>query len=1203
MSCAKSWRNLISVVILTIASLCLAAYGQRKATTDVSASGQPQLMIKAGHSSLIVSVAVSPDNKFVVTGSHDKTARLWDVKTGAEIHSFEGHSAEINSVAVSPNGSYILTGSDDETARLWSVDTGKELRSFQHSAPVKTVAFMPNSTHVLTVDVKGVVHLWDVKTGTELRKFATFSESIWAAAVSSDGKRVLVLSINKIGQLWDVETGNMLQQFKGDFEHAWTIALSPNGKHVLIASKEEGHDIVHLWETETGKEIYKLNEDFMVISAVFSPDGKYVVTGGTGETLQMREVETGKKIRSFKVTTGMFFAVAFSRDGKYLLGAYGVFSATLWNAETEDTVSEFGGHAVRVQSAVFSPDGKYVLTGGLGRRVMLWDLEAGKLIQHFAGHKDGVSSVAFSPNGEQLLTGSLDGTAALWDAATGKELYRLRGHRDAVNAVAFSLDGQYVLTGSTDKTARLWDAKVGKELRKFEGHMDDVDAVAFSPTGEFVLTGSSDKTARLWEASTGKEIHKFDADSISVDAVAFTHNGERIITAGGDIRLWEVESKKELLHIDHEGMVRSVAFTSDESGVLVGDGDGILTLWDLNTKKIIRTFKGHQTEVESVAVSPNSKYVLTAGGYDGTARLWDFSTGKEICKLTAFFDGEWVIVAPNGRFDASGLDEIEGLSWIVPDDLMHPVPLEIFMRDYYEPRLLPRLIDDVRDDYQFKRVRALGSLNRVQPDVKIVDVQLRPGSSDTALVTVEVSQAEAERKRGSVNLDKTGVFDLRLFRDGQLVGYWPTPHAVFQQASLRAPISNTQQADKTLEAWRSDAEIQLTGGKLTKTFTVQLSHNENLKEVNFTAYAFNRDRVRSKIARKTFTLTDPLPTRKGRAYIISVGVNLSEIFRNEPANNLDYADKDAEATSQHLFESLTQTGDYEDVIRIKLIANKQVKTALKANVQAVLEVLAGKIPAQELRRLVNAKGLVPDIDKLRKATPDDLVIISFSSHGIADAQGNFFIYPYDTGSNEDQLLQRSISSEELALWLIDVDAGDLLMVIDACRSGAATGTGFKAGPMDSRGLGQLAYDKGMKILAATQANSSAVEIDDLELNGKVIRGGLLTYVLIDEAIKGKKAMGKASNFITAKNWMSYAVAEVPKLYAAVAKAYEEQKKSVDGSKARAKGAKRRITLRGTEGKRLTIVLKDGAGGQADIGQKPTMFDFTKRSQEIVIARF
>lgn len=141
-------------------------------------------------------------------------------------------------------------------------------------------------------------------------------------------------------------------------------------------------------------------------------------------------------------------------------------------------------------------------------------------------------------------------------------------------------------------------------------------------------------------------------------------------------------------------------------------------------------------------------------------------------------------------------------------------------------------------------------------------------------------------------------------------------------------------------------------------------------------------------------------------------------------------------------------------------------------------VLLDEEPRDRLRQ-----ALGPVVDQLRKATPDDLVIVGFSGNGYANKQGRFYLLPSDSGENDlaehesknATILRKFVSSDELSQWLKDVDAGELAMIIDACYSAASVPKGFKPGPMGDRGLGQLAFDKHMRILAATQADNVALE--------------------------------------------------------------------------------------------------------------------------------
>ena len=195
--------------------------------------------------------------------------------------------------------------------------------------------------------------------------------------------------------------------------------------------------------------------------------------------------------------------------------------------------------------------------------------------------------------------------------------------------------------------------------------------------------------------------------------------------------------------------------------------------------------------------------------------------------------------------------------------------------------------------------------------------------------------------------------------------------------------------------------------------------------------------------------------------------------------------------------------------------------ATKAKIKAVFDKLSGKtVAADSLKDIPNA-------DKLQKVQPEDLVLISFAGHGYASREGLFYLIPYDIGVNSGGLegaLQKSISTDELSLWLRDIDAGEMIMIVDACHSAAAVqGDGFKPGPMGSRGLGQLSYDKGMKILTATQAQRGT--------GLKDLQHGLLTYSLIVNGIEnGMADVQPKDNQLFSTEWLEFAVKDVPTTY-------------------------------------------------------------------------
>src|SRR5271165_151091 len=317
---------------------------------------------------------------------------------------------------------------------------------------------------------------------------------------------------------------------------------------------------------------------------------------------------------TFQGHTGPVTSAVFSPDGRRVLTSSWDNTARLWEPESGELLATFQGHTGPVTSAVFSPDGRRVLTASGDKTARLWEAESGKLLTTFQGHTGPVTSAIFSPDGRRVLTasgggfgGSVDTTARLWEAEDGKLLATFQGHTGPVQSAVFSPDRRRVLTASSDKTARLWEAESGKLLATFQGHTSAVKSAVFSPDGRRVLTASGDKTARLWEAESGKLLAIFQGHTSAVTSAVFSPDGRRVLTASGDktARLWEAESGKLLATFQgHTGPVTSAVFSPDGRRVLTASWDKTARLWEAESGKLLATFQGHTYPVMSAVFSP-----------------------------------------------------------------------------------------------------------------------------------------------------------------------------------------------------------------------------------------------------------------------------------------------------------------------------------------------------------------------------------------------------------------------------------------------------------------------------------------------------------------------------------------------------------------------------------------------------------------------
>jgi hypothetical protein len=560
--------------------------------------------------------------------------------------------------------------------------------------------------------------------------------------------------------------------------------------------------------------------------------------------------------------------------------------------------------------------------------------------------------------------------------------------------------------------------------------------------------------------------------------------------------------------------------------------------------------------------------------------LYRWRSGEHLADLFGFED-DWLVVGPDGRFDASNLETILVARWTLPDDPMRSLAPEIFLRDYYEPRLLTRIVEGG----PFTPIRPLESLNRVQPDVEIVEVR-RGDATDKVRVSVRVERRAETIGRGATSIvKKTDGYDLRLFRDGQLVGRWPEP------ADDSKPEPDPTKPEQ-LVAWQDENRVTLAGGRATRTFTVQLPREPGRK-VEFTAYAFNEDRVKSATSPSvTFEVPQGVPAAQPRAYIVVFGV----AGFSDPAWDLRYSADDARLAAAELGCALQAAKHYE-VRRIVLATDRGAAgaapkpgeaAASAANLHAILARLAGgpKDPA--------ALGAIPGYAALEPASPDDLVLLFASSHGYTDRKGAYYLFPSDIGpprqrgreldeERDTALLAACVSSGELSAWLRGVDAGLFALVVDCCHAAATVEQpGFKPGPMGSRGLGQLAYDKAMRVLAASQADDVALEA--------LVKGeghGLLTYALVREGLAGGKAAIEGTG-LTLGGLLRYAEGRVPALYAEVLRA-------AGGRKGATPGAVRVLVARGDKMEPLgDAAAPQGSSLRKDAFQQPSLFDYARR---------
>lgn len=409
---------------------------------------------------------------------------------------------------------------------------------------------------------------------------------------------------------------------------------------------------------------------------------------------------------------------------------------------------------------------------------------------------------------------------------------------------------------------------------------------------------------------------------------------------------------------------------------------------------------------------------------------------------------------------------------------MNVRPVEVFFNEFYYPGLLG-------DIFAGKRPLAAKDItqrDRRQPQVRLSLAGALEGaqSVNTKTVGVRIEVAE-EAAADARHAGGSGARDLRLFRNGLLV-----------------------------RSWRGDV-LKGAGGKTVIEASVPVVADEN----QLTAYVFNRDNVKS-VDAELLIKGDASLRRAGTAYIFAVGVNQY----SNPAFNLNFANADAQTFGEEVQKAQARIDGFAHIEVVRLLDTQSTK----ANILHALKRLGGDESAL-------SPGVPPDLGKLKRAQPEDTVIIYYAGHGIAQGQ-RFYIIPHDLGYQGERtkisaegmalLLSHSISDRELEAALDGVDAAQAVLVLDACNSGQALEAEDKRlGPMNSKGLAQLAYEKGMFILTAAQGYQAAKEATQLG-------HGLLTYALVVQGLREGAADARPRDGqVLMGEWLDYATERVP----------------------------------------------------------------------------
>ena len=468
-------------------------------------------------------VAVSRDERIAVwacgVGSDDPRVSVWDITDNRKLFTFAGHTSMIKSVAISPDGRRAASCSWDQTIRIWDLLGGTHLRTFHDNDWLAVIKFL-DTRHIISGSYEGSIKIWDIDSESGEPASGDYTSDINTAAIDTHGHAVVGLT-NGTFELWRTDGSRLRTQ---DGRHQVTaVTITPDGVYLVSGSY---CGTLKVWEVETGALVRTVaGHAGRVLMCSLSQDGRVVVSHSDNKVFKVWDLHTVIELRTladkdfpYRSTShhtldankAFLRSVSVTPDVQRVLYSCSVrdyndakrMYLNIWDWETNVLQRILTTHTDYINSVAITTDGHLGISASDDYTLEVWDLEEKKKLHKLKGHTDWIKHVAVTLDGKRAISATGRGpfgsapeaNLRIWDLTQGIEIHSLYAGKNLITSIALTQDGRQIIFTSEEGSLQVWDIETGEEVASFNSDYG-LNACAVSAEGSTIVAGG--KTGKI----------------------------------------------------------------------------------------------------------------------------------------------------------------------------------------------------------------------------------------------------------------------------------------------------------------------------------------------------------------------------------------------------------------------------------------------------------------------------------------------------------------------------------------------------------------------------------------------------------------------------------------------------------------------------------------------------------------------------------